>query len=173
MDHTTISTKEDIIVSLFRTYAQDVLAVAYYVVRDPGLAEDIMQDTFLTAMNRLHQLRDGEKVGGWLKRIAINRAYNELRKRKNWALINYPAVSPDNIIEESLIAKEQAEHLYAALDRLPKEYQLVLVLKYHSRLTVKEISQVLDAPEATIKSRLQRSKDLFYRYYRMKARVNP
>lgn len=90
----------------FLRLAKDVLAVAYYVVRDPFLAEDIMQDTFLTAMNKLHQLRDGERVGCWLKRIAVNKAYSELRKRKRLAFLDSPSVASNDIEETFLFAKE-------------------------------------------------------------------
>jgi len=173
MDVLNHSTKEKVILDLFRTFAQDVLAVAYYVVQDHALAEDIVQETFLTAMDKLHQLKDLNKAGGWLKRIAINKAYSEMRKRQRQRTFPQPVpwVADDSSAEDTLIAKEEALLVCKALDRLSGEHQIVLFLKYFRGLTVKEIAAALNAPEGTVKSRLQRSRELFYRHYHRKAGV--
>ncbi|MDI6908156.1 MAG: sigma-70 family RNA polymerase sigma factor [Thermoanaerobacterales bacterium] len=171
MDTLDRRAKEKIILDLFRTFAQNILAVAYYVVQDHALAEDIVQETFLTAMDKLYQLNDLNKAGGWLKRIAINKAYSEMRKRQRTFPQPVPWVTDDSSVEDTLIAKEEALLVCEALDRLSGEHQMVLFLKYFRGLTVKEIAAALNAPEATVKSRLQRSRELFYRHYHRKAGV--
>lgn len=144
---------------LFELFAPKVLGAAYHVVRDRALAEDVMQDTFITALDRLDQLKDSNKVGAWLTRIAINKAYTELRRNKKVVPISEFAATESDAAE-ILLLKEEREHLHRAFDRLQPDYQSVLYLKYGREMRVKEIAQVLKIPEGTVKSRLRRARDL-------------
>ncbi|MEW6772194.1 MAG: sigma factor, partial [Bacillota bacterium] len=65
----------------FELFAQRVFQAAYFILRDRVLAEDVMQETFLVAVEKLGDLRDPAKIEIWLTRIAVNKALNERRKR--------------------------------------------------------------------------------------------
>ncbi|MBE0467418.1 MAG: RNA polymerase sigma factor [Candidatus Desulforudis sp.] len=155
---------------LFELFAQRVLAAAYYVVRDQVLAEDIMQETFATAMQKLDQLRDPDKAGAWLCRIAVNKAHTQMRKKNKTVPINMPLVIPDDT-GETLLLREETEQLHRALDALNQDYKLVVYLRYYREMSVKKIAEVLEIPEGTVKSRLRRARELVGGYYRRKVGV--
>ncbi|WP_334109758.1 RNA polymerase sigma factor [Thermodesulfitimonas autotrophica] len=106
---------------LFERFAQRVFETAYFVLRDRTLAEDVVQETFLTAMTKLGNLRDPLKVEAWLVRVTVNKARSELRKRKR----SSPCLSPPafaSLTEEALLVSEEKMRLQAALEALPGKY---------------------------------------------------
>jgi RNA polymerase sigma-70 factor, ECF subfamily len=128
-----------------------VWRAAYAVTADPQLAEDAAQEAFVRALRSLGQLRR-RPVEPWLRRIAVNCAIDQLRRRP-----------PDAIgIEElpelpSVQADAEDADMMAAVLRLPYERRVVVVLHYWFGYTRKEISAVLGIPSGTVASRLGRA----------------
>ncbi|MEW6182459.1 MAG: sigma-70 family RNA polymerase sigma factor [Bacillota bacterium] len=141
--------------SLFERFARRVFEAAYFVLQDRTMAEDVMQETFLTAMTKLRNPQDPLKIEAWLIRVAMNKARSELRKRKKKIPLLFPVVA--NLTEEGFITKEEKKQVQVAVEALPAKYQLVLYLMYHRNMTTKQIAQALDLPEGTVKSRLRRA----------------
>lgn len=151
---------------LFELFAPRVLTAALFVLRDKDLAEDVVQETFVTAMDKLHQLKDRDKAGAWLTRIAINKAHNELRRKKKEALPPAAPAADSNGVDESMLVQEEAELVQRALDTLNEEHQLVVYLMYYQEMSVKGIAEVLEIPEGTVKSRLRKARALVWGFYR-------
>lgn len=171
MDRGAAAENHEAVRLLFELFAPKVLAAAFFVIRDRELAEDIMQDTFLTAMHKLHQLHDREKAGAWLTRIAINKAHSEMRK-KNRATVADPCVAVPDDTDQALLIEEDAKRLHQAMEQLNADHKLVLHMKYFEELSVKTIAETLELPEGTVKTRLRRARELVGTYYGRKVRVS-
>lgn len=121
-------------------------------------AEDLVQQTFVVAQEKLHQLRQAGSSRSWLFTILRN-AFLKSRRR------NRP-VSADSLDLDIESVSEQAppeddidrERLQLVLDALPDEYRLVLVMFYFEECSYREIAAKLDIPIGTVMSRLSRAK---------------
>ncbi|MDI6710649.1 MAG: sigma-70 family RNA polymerase sigma factor [Thermoanaerobacterales bacterium] len=147
--------------TLFRLFHGSVFYAAYYVTNDRALAEDVTQETFLKAYERLDQLRDASRVEAWLVRIAINGARDALRRNRNLCPVSgdaEAAAAADSMPENRLLSREERRAVQAAVSALEPEYQEAVFLKYFRGMTVREISEVTGAPEGTVKTRLRRAR---------------
>ncbi|MEW6772027.1 MAG: RNA polymerase sigma factor [Bacillota bacterium] len=143
---------------LFELFAQRVFEAAYYILGDRSSAEDVVQDTFLAAIEHLDQLNNPEKVEGWLLQVATNKAYDEYSKRQKLvSLSNKPG---DNCTCLDFLAIANRLVVTKAIDSLPVEHQMVIFLKYYRDLTIKQIAAILKIPEGTVKTRLQKARGL-------------
>ena len=131
--------------------------VAYSVVRNPHDAEDVAQEAFARAHRRFSALRDRDKFRAWLVRMTWRLALDHRRGEKRRAAREEVAAreaermaptGPDGL------ANERSERLWAAIDRLPEKYRVVIVLAAIEEHGIKEVATLLGAPEGTIKSRL-------------------
>jgi RNA polymerase sigma-70 factor (ECF subfamily) len=150
---------------LFELFAQRVFQAAYFILRDRVLAEDVMQETFLVAMEKLGDLRDPAKIEIWLTRIAVNKALNERRKRTTRVLFKNIPTIVGNPTEEIFLAEEEKGELHKAIEVLPANCQVIVYLKYFRDMTTKQIAYGLNIPEGTVKSRLRKAYDLIERKF--------
>ena len=139
------------------------------LVYDDMLAEDITQWTFVTAFEKLSTFRGGS-FRAWLFRIARNRSFDEMRRRKNHAAVSLDdstdsdhdrlEVLPDGspLPEEELIKIEQAAMIENLLSRLPETFQQTLRLIDMEGMDYQEAADVLGLPLGTVKSRLARAR---------------
>ncbi len=123
-------------------------------------AEDLVQQTFLTAQQKLDQLRDADQAKSWLCVILRNIYFKTYRRRKQANIVGVEEL--DTLVEQP--APELNEHpidqatLRAALDELPDDFRLTLVLFYFEEMPYKEIAEHLEVPIGTVMSRLARGK---------------
>lgn len=125
-------------------------------------AEDLTQETFLTAHTRLSQLRQPENAKSWLFTILRNRWLQSVRGPR---LNLMPALEeyPDSTDDCSLEADVDPQHLQRLLDELPEDFRVVVVLFYFGEFSYKEIAAQLSIPIGTVMSRLARAKSFLRR----------
>jgi RNA polymerase sigma-70 factor (ECF subfamily) len=147
----------------YRKYRPRVFRYAFLNVGDHDLASDITSETFSQAADNLGKFRwQGRSFGAWLFRIARNALLMEVRRRNIRLEIRYvpefhdraDGNRPDNDLDRS----EDTRHLMDAMGKLRDIRREVLLHKYGLGLTTREIAGVLDMPEATVKSHLQRGR---------------
>jgi RNA polymerase sigma-70 factor (ECF subfamily) len=136
-----------------------VYRYAYRLAGSVADAEDLTQQTFLVAQQKLHQLTDQDKARCWLFAVLRSCYYRQYRKRPPT-----PAASLELGIEQ-IPAREvdedawvDQEQLQAALDGLPVEFKVVVLLFYFEQKSYKEIAEELELPIGTVMSRLARAK---------------
>lgn len=148
---------------IYNIYFDKVFKVALSVTRDSKLAEDVCQETFLICFEKYYQLRDPEKTGPWLTTITLNTARALLKEHNRIIPISLNDIletKENNVYNpEFELEKQEIHDLFIGLIfQLPIEFQEVIILKYYHDLEVREIADLLDIPEGTIKSRLNRAR---------------
>jgi RNA polymerase sigma-70 factor (ECF subfamily) len=155
---------------LVRRYERQVYNVALRIVGQADLAEDVTQDTFLLAYRSLHQFRGGI-FRAWILRIATNRCYDELRRRRHRPTsfealgfepaVGWSSLSPGAGGEEPEAHAERRElgrALAAALRGLPDEQRVAVVLSDVEGYAYHEIAAILGVPLGTVRSRISRGR---------------
>lgn len=126
-------------------------------VRSDGMAEDIVNETFLAVWQQAGRFEGGSSVTTWMLSIAHNKAVSALRKRREDTLEEgvAEAIADSGDSPETSLAKVgKAGVLRACLDKLPDEQRVVMDLVYYHEQSVKEVAEVLAIPEATVKTRM-------------------
>jgi RNA polymerase sigma-70 factor (ECF subfamily) len=144
-----------------RLVAEHHAALYRYAYRLSGSAadaEDLVQQAFLVAVSKLDQVRSAESVRSWLYAVLRNAYWKACRKRAplvagdlDLALDGIPEELPD----PPLVDRDE---LQAALDALPEDFKVVLMMFYYEHCSYKEIAERLDLPIGTVMSRLSRGK---------------
>jgi RNA polymerase sigma-70 factor (ECF subfamily) len=144
---------------LYDRFGRLVYSVIFAVVRDPGTAEDLLQETFLRIWNRV-QAFDAEKgtLGPWLLAVARNRAIDHVRSAGARAARNsfeleereHPSLYIDS--ERQILNLDQAKVVQAALGKLNQNQRRVIELAYYEGLSQTEIAEKLGQPLGTVKT---------------------
>jgi RNA polymerase sigma-70 factor, ECF subfamily len=139
-----------------------VYHLAYGILRDPGLAEDAVQETMIKAWRSLGSFRGDSSSRTWILRIAHNTAIDLLRRRRERSVEPSDLVLEDgSTVDEPgrrLAARAELELLRQALAGLDELSRSIVVLREIEYLSYQEISETLDIPVTTVKTRLLRAR---------------
>ncbi|SHG28844.1 sigma-70 family RNA polymerase sigma factor [Ornithinibacillus halophilus] len=150
---------------IIEKYGTGIKQVAYSYVKDRHIAEDITQETFLRCFTKRKTFKGKSALHTWLYRIAINLSKDHLKT----AYRTHVTVD-DNLAHTENTQAPSAEQV--AMNRfkegnltnyildLPIDYREIIILYYFKEFNTREISEMLELPEGTVKSRLRRSKEL-------------
>jgi RNA polymerase sigma-70 factor (ECF subfamily) len=145
-----------------RSYGRFLYTVAYRLTGNDDDAQDLVQDVLLRVRKGLETYRPGS-MEGWLSRITTNAFLDTARRRQRRPVDRLPE-EPDRVTPPSPAADTDLESralpddVQAALRRLPSEYRSAVVLSDVVGLTYQEISEALDVPVGTVRSRLHRGR---------------
>ena len=130
------------------------------IVNNTMEAEDIMQDSFLQAFQRIHSYTGQGSFGSWLKRIVINKSLDTLRKKKEIVSIDEKDVEFPDTIEENREEEIQLQvtEVKEAINELPEEYRLIITLYLLEQYSHEEISEMLHISNNLSRTRLVRAK---------------
>ncbi len=159
-------------------------SAALRMTRNASDAEDLVQETILLAFRNFHQFQSGTNIKAWLFRILTNTFINGYRKKaKEPERVDLPDVEDFYFLSEVRRQNESVsdpemqvlnrflhEDIMAAIDRLPEEFRLVVVLNAIEGLAYQEIADILDIPIGTVRSRLYRGRKLLQKYLYDQAR---
>lgn len=156
--------------ALIRRYQDRLYNMAYRIMGDHDSAADAVQEALIAAFRGIRSFRGGS-FQAWLARIVTNACYDELRRRRRrpqaslealfvveqgpeaeWTLP--PVEGPESYVEN----RELAELLHQALQSLPEDQRVVLVLADVEGYSYEEIAEILRVPIGTVKSRLSRAR---------------
>ncbi|MBI3416767.1 MAG: RNA polymerase sigma factor [Verrucomicrobia bacterium] len=163
-----VQTQEDAaaFAQLVRRWEQPIQRLCARMLGDVHRGEDLAQETFARIFARRKNYEPGGKFSSYLWRIALNLCYDELRRLRRRVTISFEDETDDNAsgIHEhadtqlgpdgQAVAGEQAALVRDALLKLPENYRAVLVLRHYEDLKFREIADVLEIPEGTVKSRM-------------------
>jgi RNA polymerase sigma-70 factor (ECF subfamily) len=145
------------------------------ILRDDDEAQDAMQEAYVRAYTHLDGYREQGNFAAWLTRIAVNEALMRKRKDRRFVPLDTPA-APD---EEDTVHTDERFHtttpeglagggelrrlIENAVDRLPDGFRAVFVLRAIEQLSVNEVAACLDIPEATVRTRFHRAREMMRR----------
>jgi RNA polymerase sigma-70 factor, ECF subfamily len=171
---------------LFIKYRKKLERMISRMVRDEGAMQDVVQESFIKAWRALAGFRGESQFYTWLYRIAINTAKKHLVATKRNPVINESSLASnsedeDGGIPEGLLlaqgeadtpdaayaAKEIANAVNEALEALPEELRRALVLREMEGLSYEDISEAMDCPIGTVRSRIFRAREA------ISARIKP
>lgn len=159
--------------ALMRRHNRLLFRTARSILKDDGDAEDAVQEAYLRAWRALADFRGRSKLSTWLVRIVANEALGRLRRagapvipleaamtsvepETQAALTAAPERGP-----EQMVARAQVRALLEArIDLLPEVYRTVFMLRAVEEMSVDEVAQALDVPEATVRTRFFRARAL-------------
>ncbi len=156
---------------LVRQYDRQVFRIAQHITQNREDAEDIVQDAFLKAYEKLDQFQGNSKFSTWLIRIAVNESLMRLRKRKNARTVS---MDEDVQTDEGFIPRdfadwspnpeqqfgqsELADILRKTIQGLPEGFRSVFVLRDVENLSTEETAEMLGLSVPAVKSRLLRAR---------------
>jgi RNA polymerase sigma-70 factor (ECF subfamily) len=142
-------------------------------------AEDLAQETFLRAYRNIDKYNNEYKFSTWIFRIATNLCIDRLRKKKPDYYLDaevpgtdganmYSQLSADEPLPEEVVTEnERWNELQQEIMKLPEKYRTAIVLKYVEDLSLEEISQIMDIPVPTVKTRIHRGREALKKVFQM------
>lgn len=148
---------------LYKLYYKAMFNTCLRIVNNSLEAEDIMQESFLKAFEKIDSYRGEVSFGAWLKRIVVNHSLDELRKKKlDLQSIEdsgaNPAVESNNTVEEEEEIQARAEEIRDQINYLPDGYRIVLSLYLIEGYDHDEIGEILNITSSTSRSQCARAK---------------
>ena len=133
---------------------------AKIILKNDDDSYDALQEALLSMYQKYDQLENKEYFSTWSTRIVINKCYDLLRKNKN----NIQPI--DEVIENDINLSHYDEYevdkygIKKAMENLNEDQKLITILYYYDDYSIKEISEIMDIPEGTVKSRLSKAREL-------------
>ncbi len=147
---------------LYKLYSKAMLNVAWRIVNNQSDAEDILQESFLSAFRNIQSYKGDATFGAWLKRIVVNKAINHIRKRKlemsDQELGQVDVVADDASMDNDPEVLLSVERIKRAIPKLPDGFRAVLSLYLLEGYDHREIADILEITESTSKSQFNRAK---------------
>lgn len=142
----------DAFTQLMQSQMQNMYKTARAVLKNDADAADAIADTLLACWEKIGQLRSAEFFRTWMTKILINKCNDILRKRKDLYLDSTVQELPSQTQEYSTVEWMQV------MKSLDEKYQLIMILYYVDGLTAVQISEVLQMPASTVRTRLARGR---------------
>lgn len=146
-----------------------IFLLIYRMVGNVDDAQDLTQETFIKALQRQAQLKDLEKAGQWLSRIAANTAIDFLRRHKKFAFTDVTEVSDSRISsadspEQLLLRGERKLHLDGGLATLTERERMALLLRDVEDVPADQVASQMKCSMATVRSHIANARIKFKRY---------
>jgi RNA polymerase sigma-70 factor, ECF subfamily len=146
------------VAELIDAHAEVLHRYAYRLSGSAADAEDLVQETFTRAIERLPQLRDPDKARGWLFRILRNHYLHRLRDNRRARFVPLESVPETVAAPSKAPAAVDPALLQAALNDLDESFRTPLILFYFEEFSYRDIAEQMDLPIGTVMSRLARAK---------------
>jgi RNA polymerase sigma-70 factor (ECF subfamily) len=152
-------------------YKDKIYQLCYRMLGNAHEAEDIAQEALIRAYVNIENFDINRKFSTWLYRIATNLTIDRIRKKKPDYFLDaevsgtdglnmYSQIAADGKLpEEEVMTIELQETIQEKILRLPEKYRAVIVLKYIDELSLIEISEILNIPVGTVKTRIHRGRE--------------
>ncbi len=157
---------------LVNKYQRKLLRLVSRLVRNPGEAEEVVQETFIKAFRALHNFRGDSAFYTWIYRIGINTAKNHLMtsSRRVSTIDDYDAEEAENFSDATqlrdlstpetiLQSKQIAETVNQAMSDLPDELRVAITLRERDGMSYDEIAEHMGCPIGTVRSRIFRARE--------------
>jgi RNA polymerase sigma factor (sigma-70 family) len=154
---------------IMNVYGENLTKLAYNYLKDWGLAQDVVQDVFVTCYKQYQKASGIVYFRPWIYRITINRCKDMLKSTfiKRYIFNNNLLKQfshKDDSPETRLLMINEKEYLSQTVLALPVKYREVIILFYYEEMSIAEIAELLALNENTVKTRLNRGRSLVKKY---------
>lgn len=148
-------------------YLNGLYSYAMVLTRNHAEAEDLVQETYVRALQAMSRLRPDSNIKSWLFKILRNVWLNQLRKlRTGPRIVSADAedgsavdlVDPRKDSHDTYVSNMERERVRGAIQQLPSDFREIILLREFEELSYHEIAEVLDCPAGTVMSRLARAR---------------
>jgi RNA polymerase sigma-70 factor (ECF subfamily) len=160
--------------SIMRRYNRRLFRTARSILKNDTEAEDALQEAYIHAWRALDSFRFDAQLSTWLVRIVVNESLGRLRRDKRAQIIPLTTDiselelddedslmgDPNQQPENTAMRTELRTAVEARIDLLPETFRTVFVMRAVEEMSVEEVSQILDIPEATVRTRYFRARSL-------------
>lgn len=149
---------------IYNRYYKAMYNAALRIVKDAAEAEDIMQESFLSAFTKLHTFKGEVAFGAWLKRIVVNNSIYQYRKhqKKNEVSIEnvmYKVEGNDEIVSDHVFSEQKAQKVMETMKQLKDNYRISLTLHLIEGYDYEEISEIMNITYANCRTTISRAKE--------------
>ncbi len=138
---------------LVKRHQRGLLRLSLRFMRDMDAAQDVVQESFIKAYEKLNSFEGRASFKSWLFQIAVNTARNKIREnRHDMTDIENVHVAVDAIAESSLVHAAVTEMIQREINQLPFKQRTALVLRVYEDLSFKEIADIMECPYDTAKA---------------------
>lgn len=146
-----------------RQYQHMAFSVALSVVKDEFLAEEVVQESFINAFNKISSFKGQSKFSTWLYKIVINKSFRSIEKEKKWI---YSEVEENTSVDyedslDKLSTDERTFYINETLKQMPPKESLSLRLFYLKEMSMEEIQEVTGWSLSNVKVILHRARKRF------------
>lgn len=150
-----------------------IFLLIYRIVGNVDDAQDLTQETFIKALQRQAQVKDLEKTGRWLSRIAANTAIDYLRRKKKFTYTDVTELAetrkaPGDSPEQILLRGERKLHLDGGLAGLTERERMALLLRDVEDIPAEQVAAQMNCSMATVRSHIANARIKFKRYLEAK-----
>ena len=138
--------------TLYEQYSKEMLAASYRITNNLQDSEDILQEAFLTSFQKIDQLKDGAKYGGWLKQIITNKSLTSIKKRVQFKEIETVKDLAEEVEDSDWYKGIPFDKIKKAIQELPESSRQIFTLYLLENYKHKEIAELLNISVSTSKS---------------------
>ncbi|OYZ22259.1 MAG: RNA polymerase subunit sigma [Bdellovibrio sp. 28-41-41] len=151
---------------IVKRHQKSLLRMSLRFVKDLDMAEDVVQESFIKAFEKLNAFEGRSSFKSWLFQIAVNTAKNKLRERRRTTTdIDSVQLAVGAVAESSLVHSALSQEIQEEIDKLPTKQRTALILRVYEDLSFKEIADIMECPYDTAKANyrhaLMKLKDSF------------
>ncbi|WP_077210514.1 RNA polymerase sigma factor SigW [Bacillus dakarensis] len=162
---------QDAYAEIVEIFKDKIFQLCYRMLGNRHEAEDMAQEAFIRAYVNITSFNINLKFSTWLYRIATNLCIDRIRKKKPDFYLDAEVAGTDGLTmysqvpaettlpEEEVESIELQDTIQREISKLPEKYRTVIVLKYIEELSLNEISEILDMPLGTVKTRIHRGRE--------------
>ena len=151
--------REEAYRQLIEEYGNKLLRTCYLILNDREEAEDVVQETFIKVFNKIDTFKEKSGLYTWIYAIALNLSRDRMRTKQDMLELKDEWIGIDDV-ESHVEINIDRELLRKEIFEMNSLYREVLVLFYYEELSIKEISNLLNEKEGTIKSKLSRGRNM-------------
>ena len=156
--------KQSAQLEVYNRYYKAMYNTSLRIVKDSAQAEDIMQESFLSAFTKLHTFKGEVTFGSWLKRIVINNSIHQYRKqqKKNEVALDevlYRVEDNDGIASDHVFTELKAQKVMETMKDLKDNYRISLTLHLIEGFDYDEISEIMNISYANCRTTVSRAKE--------------
>ena len=128
---------------LVTAFSDSLVRYAYSLVKDPVIAEEVMEDCFAALFMKAPKLQSDEHLKRYLYRVAHNKSMDHLRRRVDVSLEDVEGVVGVADPQDDIVLKERDTTLYLCMRQLPRQYREILMLTYFEEFSTEDICRIL------------------------------